>query len=695
MKDIDVLECTLRDGSYPIAYQFTAHDTALIASGLESAGFKYIEIGHGLGLGASGPKHGQAAASDEAYLEAAASVLTRALFGMFFIPGIGTSAHLRMAADRKMGFVRIGTNVNETEQGEPFIKEAKQLGMQVSANLMKTYAAPFDEVVRRCVKLAEWGADIVCVVDSAGGMLPDEVRRYVGELCRAVPAKIGFHGHNNLQLAVANSLVALEAGAHIVDTTLRGLGRSSGNAQTEVLVMILEKLGCNPGLDVYKTMDLGEKVISPMARGRGVDPIEVTTGYALFHSSFLQTVFRAAQDARIDPRELIIRVSEIDKIKVTDELARKIAAEISSARKSEKLGTSSALPSLLADASARPAALADQACAAAREVHALAAKTGRQAVFTIARAPAAARQSSFPFVRGNALAVIGNAEVVSAEDAKVVAAAVDGQVDTVMLDRSLDRPGEDWLAGARSAIRSSRAHIYSDLDALVRAADAELAHLLPGGAPGAVCIAGSGPLARKLAHQVAQRGTPVLLWGATEENRALASALNTLVGSGGSVGVHPGGPASGPIRVLVGAGLRTPVVDEAMVESLPPDAVLFDAGVGCLTSGAVARAKGRGLAVWRIDMRAGLSSEISIILETDALLKEVAGARTFNGVRIVAGGVVGDRGDVVVDALAKPAQVLGVADGQGSLLGEAAAREFADCERRVREGILAASLRPS
>ncbi|HYR58582.1 MAG TPA: hypothetical protein VEO95_08140, partial [Chthoniobacteraceae bacterium] len=222
---IEILECTLRDGSYPISYQFTAEDTAVIAAGLEQAGFRRIEIGHGLGLGASLPHIGVAAATDEEYLAAAAGVLSKAKFGAFFIPGIGNESHLEMAAKAGMGFVRIGTEVTETERAEHFIKRAKDLGMEVSANPMKSYAVPLDEFVRRAVQLDQWGADCIAIVDSAGGMLPADVAECTRRLRENVGAAIGFHGHNNFQLAIANVLAAIEAGATIVDTSLRGLGR--------------------------------------------------------------------------------------------------------------------------------------------------------------------------------------------------------------------------------------------------------------------------------------------------------------------------------------------------------------------------------------------------------------------------------------------------------------------------------------
>jgi 4-hydroxy-2-oxovalerate aldolase len=329
MKKINILECTLRDGSYAIDYQFTAEDTAIIAAGLENAGFRFIEIGHGLGLNASNAGEGVAAASDEDYLKAAASVLKNAKFGMFFIPGIGRAEDLKMAADYGMEFVRIGTNAPEAAKAEKYIKQAKRLGMTVSSNLMKSYALSPKELAEKARFVENWGADIVYIVDSAGGMLPTEIKEYI----EAVKAKtnsieIGLHPHNNLSLAVANTLAAIEAGATMVDSCLQGMGRSGGNAQTEILVLALEKLGYNLGIDPIKVMDLGKKVINPLLHRTGVDPIDVTSGYAMFHSKFLKNVYKASNKYGLDPRELIIASSKRSVVNVPEELVMSIAEEL-------------------------------------------------------------------------------------------------------------------------------------------------------------------------------------------------------------------------------------------------------------------------------------------------------------------------------------------------------------------------------
>ena len=324
----EILECTLRDGANLAKdSQFTARETVAIASGLEAAGFERIEIGHSRGLNA--PRTATAPADHE-YLEVTSSVLKRARFGMFFMPEVGNAENLRMASEHGMGFLRVGTNVTETYMTEEPIRLAKDLGMEVMSFLMKSYAFSVDKVVEQARMVEHYGADVITLADSAGGMVPSQVKEYIRSVKKNVGVLVGFHGHNNLGLAIANTLAAIEVGATLVDSTLLGIGRSAGNAQTEVLLCILKKIGCDYGnIDLYKTMDLGESVIRPLiklqGRNFGIDHIDAVMGYAEFHSSFLKFVSDVAREYKLDPRDLIVKVSEKEKVSLSKKLVLEAA----------------------------------------------------------------------------------------------------------------------------------------------------------------------------------------------------------------------------------------------------------------------------------------------------------------------------------------------------------------------------------
>lgn len=331
MIHLKILECTLRDGSYSLDYQFTAAHTAAIAGALERLGFDLIEIGHGIGLGASEKGLGKAAETDEGYMRAAAGALTTARWGMFGIPGIMTMEMLEGAADLGMGFVRVGTNVTEVEQAAPFLRRAKERGMWVCSNLMKSYAVSPAEFAARVEEAASLGADVVYLVDSAGGMMPDDIARRLDAARARCDVRLGFHGHNNLGMAVWNSVHAFQHGASVLDSTLQGLGRSSGNAPTEQLLCALERMGHGLGIDVLDVMNAGEALIRPlMSWQAGQSSLDTVSGYAEFHSSHGKLVDDVARAHGVDPRRLIIAVCRKDKVHAPRELveaeARQLAA---------------------------------------------------------------------------------------------------------------------------------------------------------------------------------------------------------------------------------------------------------------------------------------------------------------------------------------------------------------------------------
>lgn len=329
MKKVNILETTLRDGSYAINFQFTASDTAIIAAQLEKVGFEYIEIGHGVGLGASKKGKGEAAETDIAYMEAAAEALKKAKYGMFCIPGIASLDDIDVAAEHGMRFIRIGTNVTEVEESKPYIERAKRHNFFVGANFMKSYTMEPKEFAQKARLSQKFGADILYVVDSAGGMLADEMESYFQAVKDACDIPLGYHGHNNLGCAVAHSLRAVELGASMIDGSLQGLGRSAGNAPTEILVVALKRMGINIDIDPLAVMDLSENYIKPLIHKCGWDSIDVVTGYAQFHSSYMGVIKKYASKYQIDPRKLIIAVCERDKINAPEGLVEEVAKRIS------------------------------------------------------------------------------------------------------------------------------------------------------------------------------------------------------------------------------------------------------------------------------------------------------------------------------------------------------------------------------
>lgn len=328
--DLVLLDCTLRDGSYAVNFQFTRRDTARLCATLEQAGLRWIEIGHGMGLGASSPKNGVAFETDEDYMSAAAENTKEAKWGAFFIPGIGTADDIRKALDYGIGFLRIGSEVETFERMRPFAEQVKAAGLPVCANFMKTYAASSKEVARATAEIDKWGImDAIYVVDSAGCMMPEDVREYVDAMKQVTSSAIGFHGHNNLDLANANCLVAREAGAVYIDSSIRGMGRSAGNAQTEVLAYLFKKRGFDVNVDSFALFEAGEKIIQRLnIQPQGLPPLDIVIGMARFHTSHMPRFKRAAEEHEIDLRRLILEVSAVDCVQPSDVLIQSVAKDL-------------------------------------------------------------------------------------------------------------------------------------------------------------------------------------------------------------------------------------------------------------------------------------------------------------------------------------------------------------------------------
>jgi 4-hydroxy 2-oxovalerate aldolase len=323
-----ILECTIRDGGYAIDFQWQPEEVERIVAGLATAGFRYIEVGHGIGLGGSRTST-PALCGDETMTRLAVGARGAAKIGAFFIPGVGTADDLRAFRAAGAEFIRVGTDVSRSETAWEYVELAVSLGFEVFYNFMKSYAAEPFELLQRAMPIVQRGAGTIAVVDSAGGMLPNQVAAYVKVLKAGLDAEVGFHGHNNLLLANANSLAAVEAGASVIDTTLLGMGRGGGNAQTETMLVILEKAGYPTGINPLEVSRIAERFVSPKpVRLKGANELELIYGFALFHSGFTKRVQDVADTFGVPYQELILEVSRYAKENPSQALIEEVASQL-------------------------------------------------------------------------------------------------------------------------------------------------------------------------------------------------------------------------------------------------------------------------------------------------------------------------------------------------------------------------------
>lgn len=310
-RKIKIIDTTLRDGSHAMSHQFNAEMISKIAKGLDKSNVYAIEVSHGDGMGGSSLQYGFSLLSDSEMLRAAKPNIEQSRLAILLLPGIGTREDLKIAAEYGVKMARIATHCTEADISEQHIGLAKNLGMEVVCFLMMAHMVTPDKLLEQALLMESYGADVIYIVDSAGALLPSGVIKRVKKLCEGLKIHVGFHGHNNLGLAIANSLAAVESGATYIDGTLRGLGAGSGNAQIEVLVAVFEKSGYSSGVNFYSIMDTAEKILEPfMKRPQVIKNDSLMLGYAGVYSSFLLHTIRAAQKYQLDPRDIIVEIGK-------------------------------------------------------------------------------------------------------------------------------------------------------------------------------------------------------------------------------------------------------------------------------------------------------------------------------------------------------------------------------------------------
>lgn len=329
MKPPRITDTSLRDGSHPMRHQFTTAQVRAVAHALDEAGVPVIEVTHGDGLAGSSIQYGFSRTPEMELISEARAVCKRAKIAVLMLPGIGTVKEIKEAVNNGAQILRIATQCTEADVSEEHFEIAKKLGMETVGFLMMAHMRPPEALVQQAKLMQSYGADCVYVVDSAGAMLPSDAHARVKALKEALSIQVGFHAHNNLGVAIGNSIAALEAGADQIDGCLRGLGAGAGNAPTELLATVLEKMNLNPGLDVYKLMDAAEYVIAPIMPYQPIPSRDaITIGYAGVYSTFLLHAQRAGERYGIDPRTILTELGRRQAVAGQEDWILDVALEL-------------------------------------------------------------------------------------------------------------------------------------------------------------------------------------------------------------------------------------------------------------------------------------------------------------------------------------------------------------------------------
>ena len=333
MSKIIITDTTLRDGSHSVAHRFTINDVTRVVSALDSANVDIIEVGHGDGLAGSTANYGFSAVPEMDLIKAAVQSAKNSKIATLLLPGIGTVPDLEKVKDLGVKVIRVATHVTEADIAHEHIEVAKIMGFFVVGFLMMAHRAKTERVVEEAQKMESYGADVVYATDSAGALLPKGVKERISALKSALKIPVGFHSHNNLGLAIGNSLAAIEAGATYIDGSLGGLGAGAGNTPTEMLVGVMERAGIDKNANFFKTIDASSLVRNEVLEPYGVHlpaiQDSLMLGYAGVYSSFMLHAKRAAKRFNVDYRDIIVEAGRREAVGGQEDWLYEIAEELS------------------------------------------------------------------------------------------------------------------------------------------------------------------------------------------------------------------------------------------------------------------------------------------------------------------------------------------------------------------------------
>ena len=330
-----VHDMSLRDGMHPKRHQISIEQMKAIATALDQAGVPLIEVTHGDGLGGASVNYGFAAASDEDYLRAVIPLMRQAKVSALLLPGIGTVDELRMAADCGISTIRVATHCTEADVAEQHIALGRKMGLDTVGFLMMSHMAPSQKILEQARLMVSYGANCIYVTDSAGYMLPQDITARIAPLRDSLDASIelGFHGHHNLSMGVANSLAAISAGATRIDCACGGMGAGAGNTPLEVFIAVCERMGIDTGVNLFKVMDVAEDLVTPILDFPvRIDRNSLTLGFAGAYSSFLLFARRAEAKYGVPARDILVEMGRRKTVGGQEDMIEDVALDLARAR---------------------------------------------------------------------------------------------------------------------------------------------------------------------------------------------------------------------------------------------------------------------------------------------------------------------------------------------------------------------------
>jgi len=327
---IKIIDSTLRDGSHAIRHQLSREAISAYCEKVDGSGIHAVVVGHGNGLGASSIQVGLSAISDGEMLSAARQALKKTKLGAFFLAGFATiEDDLAPALALGVDMVCVASHCTEADVTQQYISYLSERSVEVYGVLMMYHLTTKEVLLEEAKKMVSYGAQGILIMDSAGASTPPLVRETISHLVEHLDVPVGFHGHDNLAMAVGHSYMAIESGATIIDGTTRGFGAGAGNCQLEALVALLQKSGIPVDVDLYALLDASEDVVRGiMTKPQETDAISIVSGMAGVFSGFKMPVLRAAERFGIDARDLFMELGKRKVVGGQEDIVIEVAMEL-------------------------------------------------------------------------------------------------------------------------------------------------------------------------------------------------------------------------------------------------------------------------------------------------------------------------------------------------------------------------------
>jgi len=294
-------------------------------------------------------------------------------------------------------------------------------------------------------------------------------------------------------------------------------------------------------------------------------------------------------------------------------------------------------------------------------------QTNKSSVLVIQQFPTARdTEILLPAVRESISNVIAFVELGNLETLKHALGEADGTFDAIAMDSDIKHEHSDALIDyVKNAVIKGKVFYYSDTSVWAESALTFVQNIESGLKNKNILVTGAGILLAKLLNNLSDYGANLFyLPGPDPVQDVLLNAASAGGSSKTFRMIDDFSDLSG-IGLVIGASIKQVSADDALAERLPRGINIYDMGIGNFSADFIVAARGRDHQMYRLDNRAGISSMVLSLFETDYLISKMMGSVCIKDVQLVSGGILGPKGAIIVDNVYQPTHVIGIADGKG------------------------------